>query len=43
MESVGARFYYYSLIAPTGTISLSPAKHASNGIEPSSAHHHLRM
>ena len=32
----------YSSIAPTGTISLSLANNASNGIEPSFAHHYFR-
>jgi ribonucleoside-diphosphate reductase alpha chain len=35
--STGARFTHHSSIAPTGTISLSLANNASNGIEPSFA------
>ena len=42
IESVGARFTHHSSIAPTGTISLSLANNASNGIEPSFAHHYFR-
>lgn len=38
----GARFSHHSSIAPTGTISLSLANNASNGIEPSFAHHYSR-
>ena len=38
----GARFTHHSSIAPTGTISLSLANNASNGIEPSFAHHYFR-
>ena len=38
----GARFTHHSSIAPTGTISLSMANNASNGIEPSFAHHYSR-
>ena len=38
----GVRFSHHSSIAPTGTISLSLANNASNGIEPSSAHHYSR-
>ncbi|NJN46825.1 MAG: ribonucleoside-diphosphate reductase, adenosylcobalamin-dependent, partial [Candidatus Competibacteraceae bacterium] len=38
----GARFTHHSSIAPTGTISLSLANNASNGIEPSFAHHYYR-
>jgi len=38
----GARFTHHSSIAPTGTISLSLANNASNGIEPSFAHHYSR-
>ena len=40
--SEGARFTHHSSIAPTGTISLSLANNASNGIEPSFAHHYSR-
>ena len=39
---VGARFTHHTSIAPTGTISLSLANNASNGIEPSFAHHYFR-
>ena len=39
---IGARFTHHSSIAPTGTISLSLANNASNGIEPSFAHHYFR-
>ena len=42
LEQVGARFTHHSSIAPTGTISLSLANNASNGIEPSFAHHYAR-
>jgi ribonucleoside-diphosphate reductase alpha chain len=42
VEMVGARFTHHSSIAPTGTISLSLANNASNGIEPSFAHHYFR-
>ncbi len=38
----GARFTHHSSIAPTGTISLSLANNASNGIEPSFAQHYFR-
>lgn len=38
----GARFTHHTSIAPTGTISLSLANNASNGIEPSFAHHYFR-
>jgi ribonucleoside-diphosphate reductase alpha chain len=38
----GGRFTHHSSIAPTGTISLSLANNASNGIEPSFAHHYFR-
>lgn len=38
----GGRFTHHSSIAPTGTISLSLANNASNGIEPSFAHHYSR-
>jgi ribonucleoside-diphosphate reductase alpha chain len=38
----GARFTHHSSIAPTGTISLSLANNASNGIQPSFAHHYFR-
>ena len=42
IAEVGARFTHHSSIAPTGTISLSLANNASNGIEPSFAHHYSR-
>jgi ribonucleoside-diphosphate reductase alpha chain len=42
LTEVGARFTHHSSIAPTGTISLSLANNASNGIEPSFAHHYFR-
>jgi ribonucleoside-diphosphate reductase alpha chain len=42
LEKVGARFTHHTSIAPTGTISLSLANNASNGIEPSFAHHYFR-
>jgi ribonucleoside-diphosphate reductase alpha chain len=42
LETTGARFTHHSSIAPTGTISLSLANNASNGIEPSFAHHYAR-
>ena len=42
LEEKGARFTHHSSIAPTGTISLSLANNASNGIEPSFAHHYSR-
>ena len=38
----GARFTHHTSIAPTGTISLSLANNASNGIEPTFAHHYSR-
>ena len=42
LSEVGARFTHHSSIAPTGTISLSIGNNASNGIEPSFAHHYSR-
>jgi len=42
IERYGVRFTHHSSIAPTGTISLSLANNASNGIEPSFAHHYFR-
>jgi ribonucleoside-diphosphate reductase alpha chain len=42
LEKTGARFTHHTSIAPTGTISLSLANNASNGIEPSFAHHYFR-
>jgi len=38
----GCRFTHHSSIAPTGTIALSLGNNASNGIEPSFAHHYAR-
>jgi ribonucleoside-diphosphate reductase alpha chain len=38
----GCRFTHHSSIAPTGTIALSLANNASNGIEPSFAHEYSR-
>ena len=38
----GGRFTHHTSIAPTGTISLSLANNASNGIEPSFSHHYAR-
>lgn len=42
LAEVGGRFTHHTSIAPTGTISLSLANNASNGIEPSFAHHYNR-
>ncbi len=42
LAEVGGRYTHHSSIAPTGTISLSIANNASNGIEPSFAHHYCR-
>jgi ribonucleoside-diphosphate reductase alpha chain len=42
LAETGARFTHHTSIAPTGTISLSLANNASNGIEPSFAHHYSR-
>ncbi len=42
LAEAGARFTHHTSIAPTGTISLSLANNASNGIEPSFAHHYAR-
>lgn len=42
IAETGCRFTHHSSIAPTGTISLSIANNASNGIEPSFAHHYSR-
>jgi ribonucleoside-diphosphate reductase alpha chain len=42
IEKYGARFTHHSSIAPTGTIALSIANNASNGIEPSFAHKYAR-
>ena len=42
IAEVGCRFTHHTSIAPTGTIALSIANNASNGIEPSFAHHYSR-
>src|SRR5579883_984913 len=42
LAETGCRFTHHTSIAPTGTISLSLANNASNGIEPSFAHHYFR-
>jgi len=42
LAEYGSRFTHHSSIAPTGTISLSLANNASNGIEPSFSHHYSR-
>nr|VFK07214.1 MAG: ribonucleoside-diphosphate reductase class II [Candidatus Kentron sp. LPFa]VFK23949.1 MAG: ribonucleoside-diphosphate reductase class II [Candidatus Kentron sp. LPFa] len=42
LAEVGARFTHHTSIAPTGTIALSLANNASNGIEPSFAHQYAR-
>jgi ribonucleoside-diphosphate reductase alpha chain len=42
LAAEGCRFTHHTSIAPTGTISLSLANNASNGIEPSFAHHYSR-
>ena len=42
IAETGCRFTHHSSIAPTGTISLSLANNASNGIEPSFAHKYSR-
>lgn len=42
MLKFGLRYTHHSSIAPTGTISLSLANNASNGIEPSFSHHYFR-
>ena len=42
LAAEGGRFTHHTSIAPTGTISLSLANNASNGIEPSFAHHYSR-
>src|SRR5271170_7544063 len=42
LAETGARFTHHTSVAPTGTISLSLANNASNGIEPSFAHHYFR-
>ena len=38
----GARFTHHTSIAPTGTIALSLANNASNGVEPSFSHRYFR-
>ena len=42
LAAVGARFTHHSSIAPTGTIALSFANNASNGIEPSFSQRYVR-
>jgi len=42
LATVGARFTHHSSIAPTGTIALSFANNASNGIEPSFSQRYVR-
>ena len=42
LAEIGGRFTHHTSIAPTGTISLSLANNASNGIEPSFAHQYSR-
>lgn len=42
IAETGVRFTHHTSIAPTGTISLSLANNASNGIEPSFAHRYSR-
>jgi ribonucleoside-diphosphate reductase alpha chain len=42
IAETGVRFTHHTSIAPTGTISLSLANNASNGIEPSFAHKYSR-
>lgn len=42
LHQYGCRFTHHTSIAPTGTISLSLANNASNGVEPSFAHKTLR-
>lgn len=42
LAETGCRFTHHTSIAPTGTISLSLANNASNGIEPSFAHFYFR-
>ncbi len=42
LAKTGSRFTHHTSIAPTGTIALSLANNASNGIEPSFAHHYSR-
>ena len=42
LAQTGCRFTHHTSIAPTGTIALSLSNNASNGIEPSFAHHYSR-
>jgi len=42
LAETGCRFTHHTSIAPTGTISLSLANNASNGIEPTFAHYYFR-
>ncbi len=42
IANTGCRFSHHTSVAPTGTIALSLANNASNGIEPSFAHHYAR-
>jgi len=42
LAATGCRFTHHSSIAPTGTIALSLANNASNGIEPTFAHQYSR-
>lgn len=42
IKRYGCRYTHAVSIAPTGTISLSLANNASNGIEPSFTHHYFR-
>src|SRR5690348_13714379 len=42
LAETGCRFTHHTSIAPTGTISLSLANNATNGIEPSFAHYYFR-
>lgn len=42
LAKVGARFTHHTSIAPTGTIALSLANNASNGIEPTYGHRYFR-
>lgn len=42
LAKYGSRYTHHSSIAPTGTISLSLADNASNGIEPSFSHEYIR-
>ncbi|MGB0220018.1 MAG: adenosylcobalamin-dependent ribonucleoside-diphosphate reductase [Sinimarinibacterium flocculans] len=42
LAEVGARYTHATSIAPTGTMAASVGNNASNGIEPSFAHHYTR-